>query len=230
MQKRAFYEDKARNYEAPDALERLRYELALGMSPVPEGTRVLDLGCKHGCLLDWIEVHGIRCHYVGLDISSTLIDRLEQRTAPAAVVAEFTAHDVTKPLPYPDASFDRVFCLEILEHVENPTFCVQEIRRVLRGAKACGVISTPNPYYYLTIIANLLGRPDREGHIASFTRQTMRNLLEFCGMHLVAVRGTYAVVPFGVRAMQAKRYWHFKSNALFLTRSYLYQVTKSETP
>ncbi len=38
----------------------------------------------------------------------------------------------TMPLPYPDQSFDYVFSFEVIEHLINPLWNMQECRRVLR--------------------------------------------------------------------------------------------------
>jgi len=48
------------------------------------------------------------------------------------------AHD----LPFPDAYFDFVIAVAVLEHVANPARCVEEIRRVLK-ADGCVYAATP---------------------------------------------------------------------------------------
>src|SRR5208282_6877325 len=50
----------------------------------------------------------------------------------------------TDGLPFPDDSFDMVICLETFEHLMNPHYALQEIRRTLRsGGKF--LCSIPNP-------------------------------------------------------------------------------------
>jgi len=43
------------------------------------------------------------------------------------------AHGDVDALPFPDASFDVVLCLQVLEHVADPAAAVRELRRVTRG-------------------------------------------------------------------------------------------------
>jgi ubiquinone/menaquinone biosynthesis C-methylase UbiE len=51
--------------------------------------------------------------------------------------------DLSAKLPYEDAAFDYVTCLEGLEHIENPHQAVREFRRVLKPGGHL-VVSTPN--------------------------------------------------------------------------------------
>jgi len=55
----------------------------------------------------------------------------------------FRRVDLNGPLPFEDASFDYVTCVEGIEHLENPFSCVREFARVLRPGGTL-VITTPN--------------------------------------------------------------------------------------
>lgn len=57
-------------------------------------------------------------------------------------------------LPFKDNSFDTVIAGEVIEHVENPSFLLREINRVLED-KGKLIISTPHACYYWEIIRNL---------------------------------------------------------------------------
>lgn len=45
--------------------------------------------------------------------------------------------DITKKLPIKNNSFDSVVCIQVLEHVKNPKFVVNEICRVLKNNGRC---------------------------------------------------------------------------------------------
>ena len=49
-------------------------------------------------------------------------------------------------LPFPDRSFDAVFCDAVLEHVKNPFQVVSEFSRVLKEE---GYVSAGVPFYHL---------------------------------------------------------------------------------
>lgn len=60
-----------------------------------------------------------------------------------APFARLVEGDANNPWPFADASFDAVFGIEIIEHVENPRFFLREVSRVLRPG-GIAVVSTPN--------------------------------------------------------------------------------------
>ena len=65
----------------------------------------------------------------------------------AATELPFRRADLSQALPFDDASFDCVTCVEGLEHLENPFQAVRELARVLRPGGTL-VLSMPN---YLNI-------------------------------------------------------------------------------
>lgn len=159
--------------------ERMRFRAASRLARVAEGSAVLDIGARDGGLRRYLP-EGIR--YQGLDI------------APEFASAQVMIRDISLGLPFPDASFDHVFCIEVLEHVPNPFAALSEIRRVLRDEGVL-TISVPNPYHVKELIWNLFRIPDRQGHIYSWTRQAMSALAGMNGFRLEATRGTYFHPP-----------------------------------
>ena len=69
-----------------------------------------------------------------------------------------------------------------------------EIHRILRP-DGVWVVSVPNPYHLKEIVWNLFRVPDRQGHIYSWTRQTISRLGEMNGFRLVDWGGTYFYPP-----------------------------------
>ncbi|HET9989700.1 MAG TPA: bifunctional 2-polyprenyl-6-hydroxyphenol methylase/3-demethylubiquinol 3-O-methyltransferase UbiG, partial [Kofleriaceae bacterium] len=95
---------------------------AIGATP----RRVLDLGCGAGFLANYLAERG---HTVtGLDATdeNLAIARAYDRTGSASYVI-----GDARVLPFPDASFDAVCAMDLLEHVEDPASVVAEAARVL---------------------------------------------------------------------------------------------------
>lgn len=109
--------------------------LSLLRRDVPGGSRVLDLGCAFG-----YGTARIARYYDtdGLDASPDYIHRAERN----ASNARFTL-GVAERLPYPDAHFDAVVLLDVLEHVADERAVVAEIARVLRPGGLL-VVSVPH--------------------------------------------------------------------------------------
>jgi 2-polyprenyl-6-hydroxyphenyl methylase/3-demethylubiquinone-9 3-methyltransferase len=94
----------------------------LGASP----RRVLDLGCGAGFLSNFLASRGHRVRGVDADAESLTVARAYDRTGSV----EYHQGDACA-LPYPDASFDVVCAMDLLEHVEDPARLVAEASRVL---------------------------------------------------------------------------------------------------
>lgn len=57
-------------------------------------------------------------------------------------------------IPYPDASFDLVFSVNVLEHLEQPEKVFVEVHRVLKSGGVL-LVKTPNKWHYMPLIASL---------------------------------------------------------------------------
>lgn len=172
-----FYRERARWRHSGE--EKMRFRAATRLARVAEGAAVLDIGARDGGLQAYLPAS---VRYQGLDI------------APEFASERVMIRDISLGLPFPDASFDVVFCIEVMEHVPNPFAALTEIRRVLREDGIL-VISVPNPYHVKELVWNLFRIPDRQGHIYSWTRQAMTALAGMNGFRLEATRGTYFHPP-----------------------------------
>jgi len=70
--------------------------------------RVLDLGCGSG--YDALALAGLGFSVWGTDISHTAIGHAREQAAKAGMEVAYQQHDIARPLPYPDNSFDAVVC------------------------------------------------------------------------------------------------------------------------
>lgn len=100
-----------------------------GAVPDWHGLDVLDLGCAGGFMAEAVAKRGARV---------TGIDPAHEAVAAARAHAIGEGLDIAydegsgEALPYADASFDAVVCVDVLEHVADLDAVLSEIARVLR--------------------------------------------------------------------------------------------------
>lgn len=98
-------------------------------------------------------------------------------------------------------TFDTIIASEVIEHLEHPAGFLRAAHKVLRN-KGVLLLSTPNPYYPPTLLANFLFlRPEKTAHnthdpyhINLFTYRNMITLLEHCDFRLTQVMGLSGLV------------------------------------
>ncbi|GHH96120.1 bifunctional 2-polyprenyl-6-hydroxyphenol methylase/3-demethylubiquinol 3-O-methyltransferase UbiG [Streptomyces capillispiralis] len=91
--------------------------------------KVLDVGCGGGYTCEFLHQRGARVS--GLDPSPRLVEAAARHAKDTGKDIDYTVGK-SESLPYPDASFDVVTCVDVLEHVESPGLAVSEIHRVLK--------------------------------------------------------------------------------------------------
>lgn len=100
-----------------------------------ENKKFLDIGCGTGELSRHIQAKGGDC--IGVDISQEMCMLAAERSENLA----FFPLDITEGLPMPDAQFDGVVALGVLEYAHNIQYVFSEIRRVLKpGGTFLGVV------------------------------------------------------------------------------------------
>jgi 2-polyprenyl-3-methyl-5-hydroxy-6-metoxy-1,4-benzoquinol methylase len=128
-------EKNARRYLNPPADTCYPLEYAYYLLGEVHGRRVLDLGCGSGMNSTLLARRGAQV--TGIDISAALLALAAERAAENRVdhltrFAATSAHD----LPFPGGSFDVVFGIAILHHLDLP-LVARETRRVLKpGGRA----------------------------------------------------------------------------------------------
>jgi 2-polyprenyl-3-methyl-5-hydroxy-6-metoxy-1,4-benzoquinol methylase len=149
---------------------------------------ILDVGCGEGFTLKKLEEKKIGKMNEGIDYSSDAI-KIGKKIYPELNLKK---GDVYK-LDYKDNSFDLSICTEVLEHLENPTKAVEEIRRV---TSKYIVFSVPNEPFF--ILANLLRGKyiksfgNHPEHINHWTIKGFESFLKKQGLVVVKSRHPFA--------------------------------------
>ncbi|HEY1262721.1 MAG TPA: class I SAM-dependent methyltransferase [Terriglobales bacterium] len=125
--------------------DRIRQAL-IDQAGLRPGQRVLEVGCGTGTLDVMIKRQFPQVEVVGLDPDLKALDRAHRKAARAAVSIQFD-QGYADQLPYPGASFDRVFSSFMFHHLpaEEKTGMLRAVRRVLKPDGALHLVDFEGP-------------------------------------------------------------------------------------
>lgn len=118
--------DRSLDPRGPDAM------LALAAAQLTAESRVLDVGCRDAAhLIELVRSSG--ASGVGLDPVSRLVEQARQAVGRADIEDRIEIIEgVMQRIPFPDDSFDLVWCRDVIEVVEDLGVGMREMARVLR--------------------------------------------------------------------------------------------------
>jgi ubiquinone/menaquinone biosynthesis C-methylase UbiE len=147
---------------------------------------VLDLGCGDGTFAAAAAAVGA-AEAVGVDVSETAVRRA--RAAHPGLRFEVVAQG--GELPLADASFDVVWCSEVLEHVLDTARLLSEARRVLRTGGTF-LVTTPDHSLLRRLGLALRGwehaLDPRGADLRFYTARSLADLLADFGFEDVEIR------------------------------------------
>jgi len=168
-----------------------RYDLVF--ENIPEGDRVLEIGCGDGELL--FKLKNKYREVWGIDISKPRIDRIKKKLEREGEVGiHVRVEDANQRLDFEDEYFDTIVANAVLEHLFDPYHFMEESHRLLRS-KGTLVVYVPNVAYLPNRIRLLFGKlpiTSREigwdgGHLHYFTRSSLKRLFEREGFIVVKI-------------------------------------------
>lgn len=120
----------------------------------------IDVGCGDGYWSEKLKSAGYRTTSIDMNRTYPNVDW-------ETPYKDTVFIDLNKKLPFQDASFDLVWCSEVIEHLENPRETAKEIKRILKpGGKY--ILTTPNSFFWLYYFLKLFGLSHKdwqnEGH------------------------------------------------------------------
>jgi malonyl-CoA O-methyltransferase len=169
------------------------------------GLNVADIGCGTGR-------HALRLAAAGAQVTAVDFSpaMLEQaRAKPGAETVQFVCHDLAEPLPWKNASFDRVLCCLVLDHIANLHGFFGELRRLCRTSGFV-VVSVMHPAMLLKgVQARFIDEPSgRRVSPQSYPHQIADYLTAALGSGLTLDRLSEHVVDavLAVRSPRGRKY------------------------
>lgn len=167
---------------------------------IKDGERVLDVGCGEG-RHSWEACKRNDCLVCALDIDETNLKKahyalyLMEQQGELSGKWHLARSNITS-LPFKDASFDKVICSEVLEHVPDD---VQGIRELVRVLKDDGKLAVSVPSYLTETICWKLSRDYHDkpgGHIRIYKASEIISKLKQSNLDVYAVRRKHALHSF----------------------------------
>jgi len=156
------------------------YEITKVIIPV-KGS-YLDVGCHGGNFTQKV-IQKIESKDVyGIDISTRAINYIKRRIP----YGKFRVASAEK-LPFESNVFDAVFCLEVLEHIDDPIAALKEIKRVLKKSGYALVLVPSDSLLFrlIWLFWNLRYPVWRHTHVNSFTNDSLEKLLRWIKFKIV---------------------------------------------
>ena len=141
-----------------------RRRLAMALTLLGEGPfgRLLEIGYGSGILLPELGRRAREVHGVDLHENPDLVERMARAHG---ITVSLTTGDIYS-LPYPDAHFDAVVCLSVIEHLTDLDRACAEMRRVLAPA-GVAVLGFPVRNVITTLFFRAVGYDAAEIHPSS---------------------------------------------------------------
>jgi methionine biosynthesis protein MetW len=197
--------------------KNMRLDLRLIAEMIEPGTRLLDIGCGDGALLEHL------AREKGVDARGIEIDMAEATRAVAAGLAVIHG-DADQDLAfYPDGAFDYVVLSRTLQAVGRPREVLKQMLRIGRHV----IVSFPNFGHWLVrwqLVTEgrmpMTGTWDRPWHeTPNIHPCTIRDFFELCALDGYVVERWLAVDEHGLRSPWKRSPWLanlFGEQALFL--------------
>ncbi len=159
--------------------------------------KVLELGCSDGSFASFVNKK-TNTEVWGVDISPEEIRSAKKLGIKAQI------HDLSKEFPFKKGQFDLVYTLEVIEHLLDTDFFLEEIKAVLKK-NGYLVVSTPNLGSLTNRVRLLFGkyprfldytRKDWGNHVHLYTLDALQKQLSQHGFEIIRVTSPNFLNPF----------------------------------
>ncbi len=119
----------------------IKYPVIEKILNLKENEKILDVGCSQG-LYTMNLAKKYNCDFTGIDLDDDAIKKANYDSKKLGLNCNFYKGSIEQ-LPFKDDEFDKILCLDILEHIKDDENAVNELQRVLKNRGKL-VISVPH--------------------------------------------------------------------------------------
>jgi SAM-dependent methyltransferase len=152
--------------------------MAAELSDLPGSAPILEVGCGDGSFTS--DLARYSSSVTAIDISAFQIEE-NARNLPGI---RFLQHDVAELFPFANESFEVIWCSEVLEHLFDPVFAIQEMHRILRPGGRL-LITVPFHGRFKNVLIALFKWEEHfaptNPHIRFYTKETLEKMARDAG-------------------------------------------------
>jgi len=143
-----------------------RLRKVLEMADEKRGQKILDLGTGSGVLIPSLGKYN---KVYAIDREKMFIKKAKKIAKMSNVKAICIRQDISSKLPFKNSFFDAVFCVSVLEHIEDLDKVMKEVKRIIKPG-GLFIVGLPIERFLVKSAFNIFGIKQHEdrGHISDF--------------------------------------------------------------
>ena len=174
-----------------------RFQEAVKHLALKPGQKILNIWSRTGLAIPYLRQKCSGIEIVNLEVSPEFI-KLAQKKFPGE---NFRETDL-ETLPFSNGYFDRILCLETLEHTPQPLVFLTELRQTLRPEGRLVMSLPPATAEFPLRIYDLFFKNHGEGPHKFLSSRKVKKLLGAAGFEIILHKGTL-LIPDGPQWLQA---------------------------
>jgi SAM-dependent methyltransferase len=158
--------DNARKFNWSSISGNINLERLSHLEKYLIGNRILDAGCGGGAYVELLSQRNFQV--TGVENNDDFLQFIMRERS----LGKYVKADITK-LPFPDKSFDSVYCFDVLEHV-NDHLAISELTRV---ASKRLIITVPQEDQWMHKFNLTFLHYQDKTHLRNYTRESIQGIL-----------------------------------------------------
>lgn len=154
------------------------YDFTIGVMNPSDNQSILEIGFGNGKFFDKIFPKAKGLKVTGLDFSETMFNAARENNKEAIANGNLNLQmGSSDKLPFPDNSFDKIFCINVIYFWDEPQKHLQEMQRVLK----------PGGRFYATVRTkeSMLKMPFTKYGFSFYDTENWKTQIDKCGLTFV---------------------------------------------